>query len=79
MAAFEAAADPDAYPSSGEPWQPLKLYYFVTFHRAKYAALHEEMLRRGLDSPYAKIFDERVKRLGDDWDELEITTKVPCR
>ena len=52
VAAFEAAADPDAYPESGEPWQPLKLYYFVSFHGAKFVAMHEEMLRRGLESPY---------------------------
>jgi mycothiol S-conjugate amidase len=76
--AFETAADPDAYPGTGEPWQPLKLYYFVTFHRAKYVHLHEEMLRRGLESPYQKIYEERVKRRGEDWDELEITTKVAC-
>ncbi len=42
--AFEAAADPDRYPEvGGEPWQPSKMYYFVTFHQAKYAALHEEL------------------------------------
>jgi mycothiol S-conjugate amidase len=78
VAAFEAAGDPDAYPGSGEPWQPLKLYYFVTFHAAKYIGLHEEMLRRGLESPYAKIFEERMKKRGDDWEELAITTQVPC-
>ncbi len=81
VAAFEAAADPDAYPDSGEPWQPLKLYYFASFHGAKYVALHEEMLRRGLESPYAKIFEERAKRAeerGDERRELEITTQVPC-
>jgi len=39
--AFEAAADPDRYPEAGgEPWQPLKMYYFVSFHRAKYVAFH---------------------------------------
>jgi len=81
VAAFEAAADPDAYPDSGAPWQPLKLYYFVSFHSAKFVALHEEMLRRGLESPYTKIFEEwadRAKERGDEWRELEITTKVPC-
>jgi LmbE family N-acetylglucosaminyl deacetylase len=30
VAAFEAAADPDANPELGEPWQPLKLYYSFT-------------------------------------------------
>ena len=62
VAAFEAAADPDAYPDAGEPWQPLKLYYFVSFHGAKFVALHEEMLRRGLESPYTKIFEEWEER-----------------
>jgi mycothiol S-conjugate amidase len=81
VAAFEAAADPDAYPDSGDPWQPLKLYYFASFHGAKYVALHEEMIRRGLESPYTKIFEERAKRAeerGDDGRELEITTQVAC-
>jgi mycothiol S-conjugate amidase len=80
VAAFEAAADPDAYPDSGEPWQVLKMYYFVSFHRAKFVALHEEMVRRGLESPYAKIFEEweeRAKKRGEDTGELEITTQVP--
>jgi mycothiol S-conjugate amidase len=79
--AFEAAADPDRYPDCGEPWQPLKLYYFLTFHRARMRALHEEMLRRGLESPYA----DRVA----EWDReetqeqaakpsLPVTTRVQC-
>ena len=75
--AFEAAADPDRYPGSGEPWQPLKLYYFASFHRARYQALHEELLRRGLESPYTdwfKSWDERA----EDREELEITTRVRC-
>jgi mycothiol S-conjugate amidase len=77
--AFDAAADPDRYPGSGEPWQPLKLYYFVSFHKARFTALHEEMERRGLESPYAEWFAR-----WDDEDraaarpELEITTRVPC-
>jgi mycothiol S-conjugate amidase len=79
--AFEAAADPDRYPEvGGEPWQPSKMYYFVTFHQAKYAALHEELVRRGLESPYTEIFaewEERArKRLERGQRTLEITTKV---
>jgi mycothiol S-conjugate amidase len=77
--AFDAAGDPDRYPGSGEPWQPLKLYYFVSFHKARFTALHEEMERRGLESPYAEWFAR-----WDDEDraatrpELEITTHIPC-
>jgi len=81
VAAFEAAADPDRYPEvGGEPWQPLKMYYFVTFHQAKYAALHEELLRRSLESPYSKIFEEweerARKRLERGIKPLDITTQV---
>ena len=75
--AFEAAADPDRYPGSGEPWQPLKLYYFATFHKDRFTALHEELLRRGLESPYAEWF-ERWDERSDDRKPLEITTRVPC-
>jgi mycothiol S-conjugate amidase len=77
--AFDAAADPDRYPGSGEPWQPLKLYYFVSFHRARFIALHEEMVRRGLESPYAEWlarWDEEDRAAGRP--ELDITTRVPC-
>src|SRR5699024_10117470 len=75
MAAFEAAGDPDAYPSSGAPWQPRKLYYHHTFNRPRTQALHDEMLRRGLDSPY----EERLA----NWEpnpehDRRITTRVPC-
>src|SRR5215468_3264471 len=77
--AFDAAADPDRYPGSGEPWQPLKLYYFVSFHKARFTALHEEMERRGLESPYAEWFkrwDDEDRAAGRT--ELEVTTRIPC-
>ena len=78
--AFEAAADPDRYPGRGEPWQPFKMYYFVTFHQAKYVALHEEMLRRSMESPYTKIFaewQERARKRAElGMRDLEITTQV---
>jgi mycothiol S-conjugate amidase len=81
--AFESAADPDRYPQEGgEPWQPLKMYYFVTFHQEKYAALHAELVRRGLESPYAEIFaewEERARKRRERGDRpLEITTRVPA-
>jgi mycothiol S-conjugate amidase len=81
MAAFDAAADPDRFPGvGGDLWQPRKMYYFVTFHEAKFAALHDELLRRDLDSPYAKIAEERAerarKRLESGIKPLDITTRV---
>jgi mycothiol S-conjugate amidase len=79
--AFEAAADPDQYPEAGsEPWQPMKMYYFVSFHQAKYVALHAEFVKRGMDSPYTKIFEEweerARKRLERGTKPLDITTRV---
>jgi mycothiol S-conjugate amidase len=73
--AFEAAPDPDRYPGTGEPWQPLKLYYHMTFHRPRFQALHDAMVEAGLDSPYSDRLEQ--------WDEGEdpfkrVTTRVPC-
>jgi mycothiol S-conjugate amidase len=75
MAAFDAAADPGQYPGEGDPWQPLKLYYFAGYHKARVQALHDEMLRRGLESPYA----ERLAKWEDnERPKFEVTTRVEC-
>jgi mycothiol S-conjugate amidase len=66
--AFDAAADPDAFPGRGEPWQPLKLYYYA-WSRARIKAMHDKFLELGLESPFGAWF-ERPDR--DD----RITTKV---
>jgi mycothiol S-conjugate amidase len=75
--AFDAAADPDRYPGAGEPWQPLKLYYFAGFRRMRYRALHDELLRRGLESPYTEWFAEEKPGSGDG-PRFTVTTRVPC-
>jgi mycothiol S-conjugate amidase len=72
--AFEAAGDPDRYQGAGEPWQPLKLYYHMTFTRNRMVALHEAMHELGLDSPYTDWL-KRVEERPQLW---EVTTKVPC-
>jgi mycothiol S-conjugate amidase len=76
--AFDAAADPDRYPGTGEPWQPLKLYYFANFRRARYRALHDELLRRGLESPYTEWFEKDAEKKEENRPELEVTTRVTC-
>jgi mycothiol S-conjugate amidase len=75
VAAFEAAGDPSRYPDAGEPWQPLKFYYQHGFNRPRTQALHDAMISRGLESPYA----DRLKDWEPDptWD-ARITTKIPC-
>ncbi|MEP6464463.1 MAG: mycothiol conjugate amidase Mca [Frankiaceae bacterium] len=73
--AFERAGDPTYAPELGEPWRPLKLYYQMTHHKARYEALHDAMISMGLESPY-------VERLADWVDKPEdrnrITTRVRC-
>ncbi|HET6213895.1 MAG TPA: mycothiol conjugate amidase Mca [Micromonosporaceae bacterium] len=77
VAAFDAAGDPDSFPELGEPWQPLKLYYHMTFSKPRVTVLHEAMLAAGLESPYAEWLA--------GWDDEErpdksprVTTRVEC-
>ncbi len=75
VAAFEAGGDPARYRQAGAPWQPLKLYYHMTFTRTRMTALHEALLRAGLDSPYG----DWLQAWEPDTDNFErVTTRVPC-
>jgi mycothiol S-conjugate amidase len=73
MEAFEAAGDPDRYEGSGDPWQPLKLYYDVGFSRPRMKAMHEALLARGMESPF-KDWMERW----EDRPDREVTTRIVC-
>ncbi len=78
VVAFDAAGDPDRYPGTGEPWQPLKLYYHMGFSKERFVSIHEAMLAAGLESPYTEWLEK--------WDGAEderdrgprVTTRVPC-
>src|SRR5581483_8041511 len=59
VAAFEAAADAELFPDAGEPWQPLKLYYDITFTSEKIGALHQAMLDHCLESPFVEWMKNR--------------------
>jgi len=75
VAAFEAAGDPERFPEQGAPWQPVKIYYHHSFHRARTQALSDAMEARGLESPYL----ERLRDwLPDPAHDARITTRVPC-
>ncbi|WP_433292395.1 mycothiol conjugate amidase Mca [Pseudonocardia sp. CA-142604] len=75
VAAFDAAGDPDLYPGTGEPWQPLKLYYSHGFSKKRMVLFHEALLARGLESPY----HEWLQNWADRPDALErVTTRVQC-
>jgi mycothiol S-conjugate amidase len=75
MAAFEAAGDPTRFPEAGAPWQPLKLYYNFTFHKERLVAIHEALLERGLESPYAEWLENWVDKPED---QDRVTTRVEC-
>jgi mycothiol S-conjugate amidase len=77
--AFDAAPDPTCYPGTGEPWQPLKLYYDRGFSRDRVEAFHAAMIAEGLESPFSQWLER--------WDEEEgpsarpgpkVTTRVEC-
>ncbi|HYN97405.1 MAG TPA: mycothiol conjugate amidase Mca [Pilimelia sp.] len=76
VVAFDAAGDPDQFPDTGEPWQPLKLYYHHTFTKRKFVALHDGMVAAGLESPYGEMLSQWAD---DDRDKgHRITTRVEC-
>jgi mycothiol S-conjugate amidase len=70
--AFDEAGRPDKLPDT-KAWDPLKLYYFATFNRARMEVLHEAALALGIESPYGDwlaSWDEQ------DVVEPQVTTKV---
>ncbi|MDQ3576934.1 MAG: mycothiol conjugate amidase Mca [Actinomycetota bacterium] len=76
VAAFDAAGDPERHPEAGEPWTPLKLYYSHGFSRVRLVAMHEALLARGLESPYAEWLENWKPDRGDL--SHRVTTKVEC-
>ncbi|HEY8524524.1 MAG TPA: mycothiol conjugate amidase Mca [Acidimicrobiales bacterium] len=71
IAAFERAGDPHAFPGTGEPWQPLKLYYSV-WSRRRIELRHKRFAELGLESPYS---DEWLQRPSQD-DRITTTIDV---
>jgi mycothiol S-conjugate amidase len=77
VAAFATAADSEAHPELGEPWQALKLYYDVGWSDERLAALDAAMIAEGFASPYAE-WRERWKERHEKERKPNITTRVPC-
>jgi mycothiol S-conjugate amidase len=69
VAAFDRAGDPDAYPDSGEPFQPLKLYYSV-WSKRRLEAVHRRFDELGLESPFDDSWFDRP------WLDHRITTEI---
>jgi mycothiol S-conjugate amidase len=77
VAAFEAAGDPDRYPEAGEPWQPQKLYYDVSWTRERVEIFDQALRECGIESPYAEMLEKWEERSGPRRPP-NVTTKVYC-
>ena len=76
LPAFDRAGDPDWFPDSGEPWQPLKLYY-TEWSKERILAVNAKYVELGIESPFAGAdWQARLDLLGSD---DRITTRVPIR
>jgi mycothiol S-conjugate amidase len=86
LAAFDLAADPEAFADAGDPWQPLKLYYDVGFNVDRFNALDKAMTDRGLESPFEEMrkrWAERAEKAAqkaeqEDARQPNITTRIRC-
>jgi mycothiol S-conjugate amidase len=76
VAAFDAAGDPDRFPDTGEPWQPLKLYYSHGFSRKRMQLLHDALLAAGAVSPFEEWLTKWDPSLPDVMER--VTTRVEC-
>ncbi|HEY5847528.1 MAG TPA: mycothiol conjugate amidase Mca [Microlunatus sp.] len=75
VAAYDAAADPDAHPELGSPWAVPKLYYQFGFHYDRTVALNEAMVAAGFDGPYAeRLANWKI----DPQHAARMTTRVEC-
>jgi mycothiol S-conjugate amidase len=69
LVAFDRAGDPAFQPETGEPWQPLKMYYSV-WSRRRAELVHMRFGELGLESPYSDEWFQRPSQ------EHRITTTV---
>jgi mycothiol S-conjugate amidase len=76
IAAFDAAPEPDRFPETGEPWQPLKLYYVHGFSRARMLAFDEVLTKAGLESPYKEWLEKWDPNRTDVMER--VTTRIEC-
>ncbi len=76
VAAYEQAGDAAAYPGTGEPWTPLKLYYTHGFVRGRLQLFSDEFAAHGMADPYA----EMLKKWDASRDDImaRVTTQVEC-
>lgn len=75
VAAFDAAADPDAFAAAGDAWQTLKLYYHGGFSLERLEAIDTAMRAYNGTSPFEKWI-ERMRSSGRPDRSGKITTRI---
>jgi mycothiol S-conjugate amidase len=75
MLAFEAAADAERYPGTGEPWQVSKLYYDRMFSSKRLKAVYDALAEEYPESPLLESMTE-MRAWMEDRPYLA-TTQVP--
>jgi mycothiol S-conjugate amidase len=76
MAAFDAAGDPDQFPGTGAPWQPLKVYFSHGFSRQRLQLFHDSLVELGKESPFEEWLANWDPKRGDVMQR--VTTQVEC-
>lgn len=75
MAAVRDAADAASWPEHGPAWEVPKVYYDMSLHRARFAALDAAMHEHGLGRPFA----DWLARWAEDPEQASrLTTFIPC-
>lgn len=72
--AFDAAGDPNRFPDTGEPWQPLKMYYGSGRSMRRWEILEPVYEAHGLESPRKRMEQRRKERGRPVDDERPDTT-----
>lgn len=76
VAAYEAAADPEQFPGTGEAWEVSKLYYSHGFIRQRMQLFDDEMIASGQEGPFTEWLAQWPKDRGEIMER--VTTQVEC-
>ncbi len=74
--AYEAAADPDAYPELGEPWAVSKLYYDQIMNPKRFQAVFELLSVEAPEHPFLAQLTEMRERRTEEWPYVA-TVRIP--
>lgn len=76
VAAYEQAADPEAFPDAGEPWSIDKLYYSHGFIRDRILRFSEEFDKHDQNNPFTEWLAKWDRNSGDMMGR--VTTQITC-